>query len=111
MTRKFRFGAGGEGNKEEGGARKFVQLAQTAEEDAGSGRFRQGRHGERLNAARTQGLSEQGCDRVVASDMHAQAGQQSRQCKSGGRCRDQLQRVTAEFWLLLRRWRRRCRWR
>jgi probable F420-dependent oxidoreductase len=32
MTRKFRFGAGGEGNKEEGGARKFVQLAQTAEE-------------------------------------------------------------------------------
>lgn len=32
MTRKFRFGAGGEGNKDEGGARKFVQLAQTAEE-------------------------------------------------------------------------------
>ncbi len=30
--RKFRFGAGGEGNKEEGGARKFVKLAQTAEE-------------------------------------------------------------------------------
>ncbi|WP_211188569.1 LLM class F420-dependent oxidoreductase [Gordonia asplenii] len=32
MTRKFRFGAGGEGNKDEGGARRFVQLAQTAEE-------------------------------------------------------------------------------
>ena len=30
--RKFRFGAGGEGNKDEGGARKFVKLAQTAEE-------------------------------------------------------------------------------
>lgn len=30
--RKFRFGAGGEGNKDEGGARKFVQLAQTAEQ-------------------------------------------------------------------------------
>jgi len=30
--RKFRFGAGGEGNKDEGGARKFVALAQTAEE-------------------------------------------------------------------------------
>lgn len=29
--RKFRFGAGGEGNKEEGGARKFVKLAQTAD--------------------------------------------------------------------------------
>ncbi|MGY3555356.1 LLM class F420-dependent oxidoreductase [Williamsia sp. R60] len=30
--RKFRFGAGGEGNRDEGGARKFVKLAQTAEE-------------------------------------------------------------------------------
>lgn len=30
--RKFRFGAGGEGNKDEGGARRFVKLAQTAEE-------------------------------------------------------------------------------
>ena len=30
--RKFHFGAGGEGNKDEGGARKFVKLAQTAEE-------------------------------------------------------------------------------
>ena len=30
--RRFRFGAGGEGNKDEGGARKFVKLAQTAEE-------------------------------------------------------------------------------
>ncbi|MDY6807801.1 TIGR03621 family F420-dependent LLM class oxidoreductase [Gordonia sp. HNM0687] len=30
--RTFRFGAGGEGNKDEGGARKFVKLAQTAEE-------------------------------------------------------------------------------
>ncbi|MCF3938574.1 LLM class F420-dependent oxidoreductase [Gordonia tangerina] len=30
--RPFRFGAGGEGNKDEGGARKFVKLAQTAEE-------------------------------------------------------------------------------
>ena len=30
--RKFRFAAGGEGNREEGGARKFIKLAQTAEE-------------------------------------------------------------------------------
>lgn len=30
--RKFRFGAGIEGNKDEGGARKFVKLAQAAEE-------------------------------------------------------------------------------
>lgn len=30
--RKFRFAAGGEGNSEEGGARKFVKLAQQAEE-------------------------------------------------------------------------------
>ncbi|GAC58027.1 putative oxidoreductase [Gordonia hirsuta DSM 44140 = NBRC 16056] len=30
--RRFRFGAGGEGNKAEGGARRFVRLAQTAEE-------------------------------------------------------------------------------
>ncbi|WP_068272576.1 LLM class F420-dependent oxidoreductase [Aldersonia kunmingensis] len=30
--RKFRFAAGGEGNPEEGGARKFIQLAQQAEE-------------------------------------------------------------------------------
>ncbi|MGL4305893.1 MAG: LLM class F420-dependent oxidoreductase [Mycobacteriaceae bacterium] len=30
--RKFRFGAGGEGNAEEGGARRFVKLAQKAEE-------------------------------------------------------------------------------
>ncbi len=30
--RRFRFGAGGEGNRDEGGARRFVQLAQTAEE-------------------------------------------------------------------------------
>lgn len=30
--RRFRFGAGGEGNKDEGGARRFVKLAQTAEE-------------------------------------------------------------------------------
>jgi probable F420-dependent oxidoreductase len=30
--RKFRFGAGGEGNPQEGGARKFIQLAQQAEE-------------------------------------------------------------------------------
>ena len=30
--RPFRFGAGGEGNKDEGCARKFVKLAQTAEE-------------------------------------------------------------------------------
>ncbi|KAA0024642.1 LLM class F420-dependent oxidoreductase [Antrihabitans cavernicola] len=30
--RKFRFAAGGEGNPEEGGARKFVKLAQQAEE-------------------------------------------------------------------------------
>ena len=30
--RKFRFAAGGEGNAEEGGARKFVKLAQQAEE-------------------------------------------------------------------------------
>ncbi len=29
--RRFRFGAGGEGNPEEGGARRFVKLAQTAE--------------------------------------------------------------------------------
>lgn len=32
QLRPFRFGAGGEGNKEEGGARKFIQLAQQAEE-------------------------------------------------------------------------------
>lgn len=30
--RKFRFAAGGEGNKQEGGARRFLQLARTAEE-------------------------------------------------------------------------------
>ncbi|MFZ2509530.1 MAG: LLM class F420-dependent oxidoreductase [Gordonia sp. (in: high G+C Gram-positive bacteria)] len=30
--RKFRFGASGEGNKHEGGARRFVRLAQTAED-------------------------------------------------------------------------------
>ncbi len=30
--RKFRFAAGGEGNRDEGGARKFVKLAQKAEE-------------------------------------------------------------------------------
>ncbi|MSX05947.1 MAG: LLM class flavin-dependent oxidoreductase, partial [Actinobacteria bacterium] len=30
--RKFRFAAGGEGNAEEGGARKFIKLAQQAEE-------------------------------------------------------------------------------
>lgn len=30
--RKFRFGAGGGGTRDEGGARKFVQLAQTAED-------------------------------------------------------------------------------
>ena len=30
--RKFRFAAGGEGNPEEGGARKFIKLAQQAEE-------------------------------------------------------------------------------
>ncbi|MFT3660503.1 MAG: TIGR03621 family F420-dependent LLM class oxidoreductase [Gordonia sp. (in: high G+C Gram-positive bacteria)] len=30
--RRFRFGAGGEGNRDEGGARRFVRLAQTAEE-------------------------------------------------------------------------------
>ncbi len=30
--RKFRFAAGGEGNREEGGARKFIKLAQQAEE-------------------------------------------------------------------------------
>ena len=30
--RKFRFAAGGEGNPEEGGARRFVKLAQNAEE-------------------------------------------------------------------------------
>ena len=30
--RAFRFGAGGEGNKHEGGARRFVRLAQTAED-------------------------------------------------------------------------------
>ncbi len=30
--RPFRFGAGGEGNKDEGGARRFIKLAQTAEE-------------------------------------------------------------------------------
>ena len=29
--RKFRFAAGGEGNAEEGGARRFVKLAQKAE--------------------------------------------------------------------------------
>ena len=30
--RKFRFAAGGEGNAEEGGARRFIKLAQKAEE-------------------------------------------------------------------------------
>ncbi len=32
QPRKFRFAAGGEGNREEGGARKFIKLAQQAEE-------------------------------------------------------------------------------
>ena len=32
QLRKFRFAAGGEGNAEEGGARKFIKLAQQAEE-------------------------------------------------------------------------------
>lgn len=32
QLRKFRFAAGGEGNPEEGGARKFIKLAQQAEE-------------------------------------------------------------------------------
>ncbi len=32
QPRKFRFAAGGEGNAEEGGARRFVKLAQRAEE-------------------------------------------------------------------------------
>ncbi|WP_432793634.1 LLM class F420-dependent oxidoreductase [Rhodococcus ruber] len=32
VTRKFRFAAGGEGNAEEGGARRFVELARKAEE-------------------------------------------------------------------------------
>lgn len=32
QPRKFRFAAGGEGNAEEGGARRFVELARKAEE-------------------------------------------------------------------------------
>lgn len=78
--RKFRFGAGGEGNRDEGGARKFVKLAQTAEE-YGFDTFAVPDHlGNQVGPLAALGALSQATDRIRLATSVLANGYRHRRC-------------------------------